>query len=321
MMSFETYLQAQQDAFSAQGGLPSDAPFAMLRGEDADGVLLLHGSAATPCNHRDLARSLYERGYNVFAPLLAGHEHLKALHRGETSWQDCFIKVLADAQAFKPTSRRLHVLGSSYGGTLAYLLGCELSDSLASVIALSAPVIGNDGWEPQDPWGLEVKGAILAADHYLPSLEVPTLIGHAFDDTLVVIQNAYDALRKVSAARKKLIVYCGVAHGLGFAQNTRELAADLDQFMQFTVPPRRVVLQIADQGYQQVALAGSFNNWNAQSHFCKPTAQGWQCTLQLMPGKYTYKLVVDGEHWMLDPDAEVAIAPHGEQNSCFEVKL
>lgn len=49
-----------------------------------------------------------------------------------------------------------------------------------------------------------------------------------------------------------------------------------------------------------VVLAGSFNKWN---HSETTFAQGdgeWVCRVQLAPGRYTYKFIVDGE-WMLDP--------------------
>jgi beta-lactamase regulating signal transducer with metallopeptidase domain len=49
-----------------------------------------------------------------------------------------------------------------------------------------------------------------------------------------------------------------------------------------------------------VAVAGSFNNWN-QSQFLFTRVDGeWICRINLPPGKYEYKFIVDG-NWLVDP--------------------
>jgi beta-lactamase regulating signal transducer with metallopeptidase domain len=49
-----------------------------------------------------------------------------------------------------------------------------------------------------------------------------------------------------------------------------------------------------------VAVAGSFNNWN-QSQFLFTRVDGeWICKINLPPGKYEYKFIVDG-NWLVDP--------------------
>jgi len=49
-----------------------------------------------------------------------------------------------------------------------------------------------------------------------------------------------------------------------------------------------------------VALAGSFNDWNQSQLLFGREGDGWVCRLDLDPGVYTYKFVVDG-NWLLDP--------------------
>jgi hypothetical protein len=49
-----------------------------------------------------------------------------------------------------------------------------------------------------------------------------------------------------------------------------------------------------------VALAGSFNNWNQSQTLFAREGDGWVCRVDLLPGRYTYKFVVDGI-WMTDP--------------------
>ncbi|HYG81923.1 MAG TPA: serine hydrolase, partial [Pyrinomonadaceae bacterium] len=49
-----------------------------------------------------------------------------------------------------------------------------------------------------------------------------------------------------------------------------------------------------------VALAGTFNNWNQSQTLCAQEAGEWVCRVDLKPGKYTYKFVIDG-NWITDP--------------------
>lgn len=73
---------------------------------------------------------------------------------------------------------------------------------------------------------------------------------------------------------------------------------------------------------QQVYIAGDFNNWHPnKTKMEKVGASGiWQTKLQLQPGKYRYRLVVDGK-WQQDPyNAISEMNPYGEMNSILEVK-
>ena len=50
-----------------------------------------------------------------------------------------------------------------------------------------------------------------------------------------------------------------------------------------------------------VAVAGSFNEWKQSQVLCAKESAEWVCRLDLAPGKYTYKFIIDGD-WILDPD-------------------
>jgi chromosome partitioning protein len=70
-----------------------------------------------------------------------------------------------------------------------------------------------------------------------------------------------------------------------------------------------------------VQIAGDFNNWQpAESPMEKVGESGvWQTKTSLPPGKYQYRLVVDGQ-WQKDPYNENSILnPYGEYNSVLEV--
>lgn len=71
---------------------------------------------------------------------------------------------------------------------------------------------------------------------------------------------------------------------------------------------------------KEVVLSGSFNKWDESAYQMIKTNLGWEITLELPPGKYQYKFIVDKE-WIIDPSN-----PHKEMNeyegynSVIEVK-
>jgi hypothetical protein len=64
-----------------------------------------------------------------------------------------------------------------------------------------------------------------------------------------------------------------------------------------------------------VTLAGSFNDWNQSQLVCAGENEEWVCRVDLEPGYYTYKFIVDG-NWALDPDnPNTAIDDAGNTNN------
>jgi 1,4-alpha-glucan branching enzyme len=72
---------------------------------------------------------------------------------------------------------------------------------------------------------------------------------------------------------------------------------------------------------KQVWLSGEFNGWSPNATPMKRHDDGhWETTVDLAPGRYQYKLVVDGE-WLLDPAAQKNVPnDHGTLNSVIEVR-
>jgi chromosome partitioning protein len=73
---------------------------------------------------------------------------------------------------------------------------------------------------------------------------------------------------------------------------------------------------------KQVQIAGDFNNWQPEQTTMKNISGDgkWQLMLPLGPGKYHYRLVVDGQ-WQQDPyNEQLEINPFGEFNSVVKVK-
>lgn len=69
-----------------------------------------------------------------------------------------------------------------------------------------------------------------------------------------------------------------------------------------------------------VQLAGDFNNWSAEATPMRADSAGrWVTALPLRPGRYRYRLVVDGR-WMTDPhNSYVESNQFGELNNVVEV--
>jgi len=73
---------------------------------------------------------------------------------------------------------------------------------------------------------------------------------------------------------------------------------------------------------KNVQIAADFNNWQPENAPMKKISDNgiWQIKLPLGPGKYRYRLVVDGQ-WQQDPyNEQVELNPFGEFNSIVEVK-
>jgi hypothetical protein len=77
------------------------------------------------------------------------------------------------------------------------------------------------------------------------------------------------------------------------------------------------------KGYAEasvVALAGTFNNWNQSQTLFGREGDEWVCRIDLDPGIYRYKFIVDG-NWTLDPaNPETVEDEAGNVNNLIEIK-
>ncbi len=75
----------------------------------------------------------------------------------------------------------------------------------------------------------------------------------------------------------------------------------------FFCPPRvnssKLEFTYHDDAAESVALAGDFNGWISTATQCERNGDGvWRAQIDLLqPGRYRYKLVVNGERWIEDP--------------------
>jgi chromosome partitioning protein len=91
----------------------------------------------------------------------------------------------------------------------------------------------------------------------------------------------------------------------------------LDDIPEFApLPPAGpIVFMLTAPGAQHVQLAGDFNAWNpgaSEMEFCDGV---WKTTVNLAPGRYRYRYVVDGR-WQSDPlNPTVEPSPFGDYDS------
>lgn len=67
------------------------------------------------------------------------------------------------------------------------------------------------------------------------------------------------------------------------------------------------------ESVKSVSVAGMFNGWDAKANPMVRDADGktWRVTVPIQPGKYQYKIVVDGNQWIPDPRAERTVLDGG----------
>ena len=84
---------------------------------------------------------------------------------------------------------------------------------------------------------------------------------------------------------------------------------------------REIVFAARFEQARRVSIAGDFNNWSPDAtvmHQGRKEGE-WRMSLPLQPGRYRYRLVVDGQ-WMTDPNnTYVEANQFGELNNVFEV--
>jgi len=103
------------------------------------GILLIHGFMAAPEEVREWAECLYESGYTVYAPRLAGHGTSPADLAGRTcdDWMD---SVDRGHDILKSCCTRIVVAGFSTGAGLALAQALFKPEAFQAVISVSAPL-------------------------------------------------------------------------------------------------------------------------------------------------------------------------------------
>jgi len=78
---------------------------------------------------------------------------------------------------------------------------------------------------------------------------------------------------------------------------------------------KRVIFTLALPEAREVFVAGDFNGWNTHSHRLKKSFnEKWQLSMNLTPGRYEYRFLVDGK-WLNDQTCrKLSPNPYGSEN-------
>lgn len=98
------------------------------------GVLLLHGYSGSPAELQPLGQTLAEAGYNIHAPLLAGHGSTPDALFG-VRWEDWQRSAEDGLQYLRTMCPRVFICGFSAGGLLALRLAAR--EPVAGMITLA----------------------------------------------------------------------------------------------------------------------------------------------------------------------------------------
>ena len=85
---------------------------------------------------------------------------------------------------------------------------------------------------------------------------------------------------------------------------------------------KRVLFSLLARRVKEVQLVGDFTHWEARPIIMdrmKPRSRTFGAVVDLPPGTYQYKFIVDGE-WAEDPKAESVPNDFGTRNSVITVE-
>jgi carboxylesterase len=245
--TIQSWIQADQ------GLLGGNRPILLVHGHPTDtAVVLLHGFSASPFECADLATNLYDAGYNVVVPRLAGHGGSRAEFES-FEWNDWLASARKGLDAGRGLGSRLVLAGHSGGGVLASLLAVQQSGSLAGLV-LAAPAYRLADWRSEytiyapvrwvapdvhyevknedqrlhwqnDYSAHAVAQLVLAARRArkeLSKLELPVLMLQASDDPAVSTEAGEKYFKRIGSRDKQLIIFPSHEHNVLTKTNPRQ---------------------------------------------------------------------------------------------------
>ena len=87
-----------------------------------------------------------------------------------------------------------------------------------------------------------------------------------------------------------------------------------------TVRVRQVPIEVRADGAKEVAITGDFNRWETEGLHLKSDGNGkWRTGLELRPGEYQYRLIVEGQWRDYSEAAKRVPNPFGTENCVLTV--
>lgn len=225
------------------------------------GILLIHGFTGSPSELRPMGYYLKERGFTVYAPLLAGHG-VDGETMEKTGWKDWWQSALDAYERMREEDLdRIFVAGLSMGGCLSLMLAAE--KKVDGVISMCAPVWIRDRRallanvlqyfirftrksEKRDP---EIAAHVVPIDKTpvkcvgelvrliremrsrLPRVSAPALVVQAAKDELVLEKSAEYIFSQIASKEKKLSWYENSTHIITVDKERKELFQEIEEFI------------------------------------------------------------------------------------------
>jgi chromosome partitioning protein len=153
-------------------------------------------------------------------------------------------------------------------------------------------------------------------------VEQPQTSPHQVEIALAEAPVVQDVAEKTEAHEDQAYVEPQAADVRQAAVSEKSTADKLSDYYGVTQINDAVVFVTLYPRAHGVQIAGDFNNWQPQKHIMERVGDSgvWQTKMKLNPGRYRYRLVVDGQ-WQQDPyNEQTELNPFGGFNSVIEVK-
>jgi dienelactone hydrolase len=306
-------------------------------------VLFLHGGFAFAKDDWDMAQPYRDAGFIVLTPMLRGENGQVGSF---TLFYDEVEDVIAAADYLSKQpyvdAKEIYVAGHSVGGTLALLAAqaskrfraaASFSGSPDQILYVKHGIRKEDvPFSLTDPRELQLRSPLA----YATSFKCPVRIYYGTEEGFFHLTSQRTA---ELAKKRNLDVEAIRVEGSHFSELPSAMKQSIAFFeknmsprsagllKQRAIPPPKPSLTgnttFRLKGFQNasvVALAGNFNNWNPRQLFFGKENGQWVCRIDLAPGKYLYKFVVDGE-WIIDPENPTSEGDgNGNTNSVLVVK-
>ncbi|MBA4603659.1 alpha/beta hydrolase [Thermoactinomyces mirandus] len=226
------------------------------------GILIIHGFTGTPSELRPMGEYFRDKGYTVYAPLLAGHG-TSPEEMEKTGWRDWWQSTLDAYDRLRTENNldHLFVAGLSMGGVLSLLLAAK--KPVTGVISMCAPVWVRDrraflagiaypfyryklNHKHRDP---DIEAHLVHYDRTpvksvgelnrllqrlkrcLPWVVVPALVIQSRNDETIQPRSASHIYEKISSKVKYLSWYEKSSHIITVDKERRKLFSEVDQFI------------------------------------------------------------------------------------------
>lgn len=231
-----------QNKYKNSQSIEDDIPFLFEKQNNKTGILILYSSHSI-CDTYQLGKQLFEKGYTVMGGAI---KYSELNNNSHLSLYDFYNSAMIYLNILKNLTEKVYVMGVSFSGSLAYILGIENSNYIDGVIALSVPTYNDPIHAFNFSYIKQVHFYIKSIQYNIQNLDIPLLIMHGVDDKLVKVDQAFFAFDNVKTKQKKLMIYNQICHTRGFSFNNDEIANDITNFINSYDERRPVRFELKD---------------------------------------------------------------------------